>query len=389
MAAMKLVDDVYWVGAIDFNLRNFHGYATPRGSSYNAYLVKGQKKTALIDTVKYAFTDELVERIKSVMDPKDIDLIVCNHVEMDHSSAIPELLTLNPNLEIYASKKGEAGLKDHYGDQMSMKVVAEGDTLDLGGKTLQFFPVPLVHWPDSMMTYLAEDKILFPNDAFGQHFAFSKLWDDENDKGIILSEAKTYYANIVMPYGKQVQKALKSLESLKVDMIAPSHGVLWRKHIDEIVQNYGSWSAGQIKKQAVIVYDSMWGSTEKMATWIRLQLDAKGIPSVQRNLTVCENSDVITDLLESEFVFVGTPNLNTQMLPNVASFLTYVKGLKPQNKKAMVFGSYGWGTQSVKQVLQDLESMGWDVDAEPLTQKYLPTEDTHKEIAARIEQFLN
>ena len=317
--AVKVKPDVYWVGGIDWNERNFHGYTTDRGSTYNAYLIMDEQVT-LIDTCKPAFAGELIERISEVVDPACIEHVIVNHVEQDHSGAVPAISYLAPRAKIYASgPHGVNGLTAHYGDRGYVPVKT-GDTLRIGKRTLSFTQTMMVHWPDNMATYSEYDRILFSNDAFGQHFASSKHFDDEVGLPEVLAQAKKYYANIVMPYSRHVQKALKSFEGCEVDMIAPSHGVIWRSHVAEILGEYGRWSSLAPDDSAIVVYDSMWHTTEDMALEIVEAFIECGVPTRLFDLKANHISDIMTDLLSAKFVAVGSPTLNNGMMPTVAAF---------------------------------------------------------------------
>ncbi|OGS40616.1 MAG: MBL fold metallo-hydrolase [Euryarchaeota archaeon RBG_13_31_8] len=375
----KIKPDVYWVGAIDWDIKNFHGYIIPRGTTYNSYLIM-DKKITLVDTVKHYKFDEMITRIKEITDPKKIDYVVSNHVEMDHSGSIPKLLDIIPNAKVITSAKGEKGLKRHYKKDYNFQVVNSGDTLNIGKKTLHFVHIPMVHWPDSMVTYIPSDKLLMPNDAFGQHIASSERFDDEIEWGILKEEAAKYYANIVMPYGDQVKKALDSLSSLDIDMIAPSHGVIWRKNISKILQEYKIWANFETEKRALIVYDSMWGSTEKLAYKLMEGLMEIGIPVAIRNLKNTNISDIITDVLTSKLICLGSPTLNNGMMPTMSGFLTYMVGLRPRNRIGFVFGSYGWGGQAVGQIRKAIEDLSWDFPAENLNINYIPDEKEFEEM---------
>ena len=280
---VKLTPEIYWVGGIDWDIRNFHGYSTNRGTTYNSYLIK-DKKITLIDTVKHYLFDEMISRIKEIIDPKKIDYIISNHVEMDHSGSLPKIHDIAPNAEIITSTRGEKGLNKHYKKNIDYKVVKSGETIEIGKRTLHFVHIPMVHWPDSMVTYSPYDKILFPNDAFGQHIASSERFDNQIDWGILKEEAAKYYANIVMPYGNQVKKALDSLTSLKIEMMAPSHGIIWKKKIPDILKEYKKWANYRTEKKALIVYDTMWKSTEKLAYKLSEGLEEIHIPTTIRNL---------------------------------------------------------------------------------------------------------
>ncbi|MBF0431982.1 MAG: FprA family A-type flavoprotein [Fibrobacteria bacterium] len=387
MKAKKIKEGIYWVGAVDWDLRNFHGYLTQRGSTYNAYLIVDEKIT-LVDSVKANKTDEMLARIRDVIDPAKIDYVVCNHVEMDHSGSIPAVLALAPGAEVIASPKGVEGLKAHFNQPWSYKQVNSGDNLSLGKRTLTFVATPMVHWPDNMVAYLVEDKILFSNDAFGQHYASSGLFDDENPHDIVMHEARKYYANIVLPYSKQVTKALKILGGLEIECIACSHGVLWRKHISEIIKQYQAWSSNVTATKAVIVYDTMWNSTEMMAYAIQDAFEEKGYVTVMCNLQNVHISDIMTEIIDAEYVCAGSPTLNRTLMPSVAGFLTYLKGLSPQGRKAIAFGSYGWGGQSIKDVEKYLLDSNMEVKGS-YKFKYIPGNNDLKEIKSQVKEQIN
>ncbi|RLF53232.1 MAG: FprA family A-type flavoprotein [Thermoplasmata archaeon] len=374
MNKVEIKPDIYWVGGIDWDIRNFHGYSTNRGTTYNAYLII-DKKITLVDTVKHYLYDEMMDRIKAVIDPSKIDYIVSNHVEMDHSGSLPRLLEIVKNAKVITSTRGEKGLLRHYKKNLNLKVVESGDTISIGKRTLHFVHIPMVHWPDSMVTYIPSDKLLLPNDAFGQHIASSERFDDEIEWGILKEEAAKYYANIVMPFGDQVKKALDVVSTLEIDMIAPGHGIIWRSHIPEILKEYKRWANYESTGRAVIIYDSMWGSTEKIAKKLAEGIAEVGIPVNIRNLKTCHISDVITDVQDSKLVLIGSPTLNNGMLPSVGGFLTYLKGLKPRNRVGFVFGSYGWGGQAVKEIQKILESLSWDLPFDSVNINYIPDED--------------
>jgi len=340
MKAVSIKEGIYWVGGIDWNLRSFHGYSTQRGSTYNAYLIVDEKIT-LIDTVKGYLADEMISRISSIIDPSSIDYIVSNHVEMDHSGALPRMMEIAKNATIITCASGEKGLRAHYKKDWSFKVVKSGDKLELGKRSLEFLLTPMVHWPDNMVCYMPQEKILFSNDSFGQHLASSERFDDEYPIDIVMEEARKYYANIVLPYGMQVQKELEAAKGLDIEMIATSHGMIWRKHIPEIVSLYADWASNRTSKKAVIVYDSMWKSTEAMASRIKSAFEEKGYVIRFLHLEHNHISDVMTEIMDAEYICVGSPTLNNNMLPTVAAFLAYMKGLAPKGRKAIAFGSFG------------------------------------------------
>ncbi len=385
---VELKKGIYWVGAVDWGIRDFHGYSTHQGSSYNAYLVMGEK-TALVDTVKAPFFEEMMERIKEVVPPEKIDYLIVNHVEMDHSGSLPLFKEAFPNVEVLCSPRAEGELKLHYGGTIPLKVVKTGDTLELGGKTLTFVEVPMVHWPDSMVTYVKEDKVLLPNDAFGQHIASTERFDDELGWDALRPDAEKYYANIVMPYGPQVLKALEALRGIEIEVIGPSHGVIWRKYIPEIVTTYEKWARGETEKKALIVYDTMWGSTERMAKAIGRGLVEEGVPIKMYRLGVSDKSDIVKELLEARGLALGSPTLNNGVFPSVAEFSCYIKGLRPTGRIAAVFGSYGWGKgATTKALAADLKAAGMEV-MEDLQVQFVPDGDAlnHcEELGRRLAQ---
>ena len=360
MKAVMLKEGVYWVGAIDWIVRNFHGYTTNRGATYNAYLIIDEK-IALIDTVKAPFSAELIARVSDIIDPAKIDYIISNHVEMDHSGALPAVLGYCPNAKIVTSAPhGVKGLTMHYGEY-DYQTVKGGDTLKLGKRNLAFVPTPMLHWPDNMVTYCPEEKLLFSNDAFGQHYASTMRFDDQVSLDIIMEESKKYFANIVMPYWKQAKAATDLVSGLELDMIAPSHGVVWRSHITDILAAYNNWGTNQPQQQALVVFDSMWKSTEVVAKVIAEAFSEKGIAVNYYDLKTTHISDIVPHVLDSQYIAVGSPTLNNNMLPTVAAFLCYLKGLSPKGRQAFAFGSYGWSGQSIAQVEEELIKCGFDI----------------------------
>lgn len=380
LRATEIKPDVYWVGGIDWTERNFHGYTTDRGSTYNAYLILDEKIT-LIDTCKPPFADELLERIADVIDPAKIDYVISNHVEQDHSGAIPAIMAAAPNAKIVTSDPhGLKGLKAHYGEAYEYIPIKTGDTLNIGKRTLTFAATMMVHWPDNMVTYSAFDKILFSNDAFGQHYASSRRFDDEVGLPEVLDQAKKYYANIVMPYSRHVVKALGALGGLDFDMIAPSHGIIWRSHVADILDIYQKWSSLVPDEYAIVVYDSMWHTTEAMAQQILEAFIEAGIPARLFDLKVDHISDIMTEVLSARYIAVGSPTLNNGMMPTVASFLWYLKGLSPKDRIGIPFGSYGWGQNGPQEVAEVLEKCGFTQDFGILTHQWTEDEDSLSEL---------
>ncbi|MBU2103230.1 MAG: FprA family A-type flavoprotein [Candidatus Omnitrophota bacterium] len=378
--------NIHWVGAIDWDLRNFHGYSTPFGSTYNAYLILDEQPT-LVDTVKHYCYDEMVSRIKQIIDPAKIRYIISNHTEMDHSGSIGKLLAICPAAEVVCSLKGHEGLTKHFQNagagNWKFKVVGSGDTLMIGSRALEFFLMPMVHWPDSMATYSRSDKVLLPNDAFGQHYASSQRFVDEVGLEFALTEAQKYYANIVLPYGGQVVRALEALGKLPVEVIAPSHGLIWRREqdISQILTRYRSWAHYEAGSQAVIVYDTMWHSTEVLARDLYDALGNEGIPARLCNLQVTHISDIMAQVLASGALLVGSPILNGRILPSMAAFLTYLRGLKPKNRVGFTFGSYGWAPAGFREMEDALKDSGITLVKEGVYVNYVPDQAARAQMA--------
>ena len=386
--AIEISPKVWWVGGIDWNERLFHGYTTERGITYNAYLIMDEKIT-LIDTCKATFADELVQRISQVVDPAKIDVVITNHVEMDHSGSLPVIHKIAPNAEIYASAgAGVNELRAHFGIEATP--VKTGDTLCIGERTLSFVTTPMVHWPDNMVTYSDVDKILFSNDAFGQHFATTKRFDDENDMCEVMKQAKKYYANIVWPYGMQAGRALAAVKGLELKMIAPSHGCIWRSHIDEIIAKYEEWTTYQTQEKAVVVFDSMWHSTESMAREICDAFIAEGVSAQLIDVKSTHISDIMLYMCDAKYVAVGSPTLNSNMLPTVASFLTYMRGLSPKNEQriGLAFGSYGWAPLGPKQVYAELENAKFQLPVPVVAQQWVPSEENLAELQGPVRKMI-
>lgn len=384
MKPVELRPGLYSVGAVDWNVRNFHGYSTSRGSSYNAFLIVDEK-IALIDTVKAPFTAVLLKNISAVIPPEKIDYIICNHAEPDHSGALPAVAAAAKNAEILASApSGVKNLTAHYGD-LGIRGVKAGETLSLGKRSLVFTPTTMVHWPDNMVTYCPEEKLLFSNDAFGQHFASNRLFDDQNDLDAVMAEADKYYANIVLPYGAQARKAMEAVRGLELEMIAPAHGIVWRSHAADILSRYAVYTSDMPQERAVVVYDSMWGSTEKMATAIVDGFAAAGVPARLYDLKANHISDIMTEVMKAAYIVVGSPTLNNGMMPTVAAFLCYMKGLAPKNKKAFAFGSYGWGGQSIALVNAELEACKFQIVLEPQRIAFVPAPEALTALTASVK----
>jgi anaerobic nitric oxide reductase flavorubredoxin len=372
---VKVLENIFWVGAVDWNARNFHGftYSTHRGTTYNAYLIVDEK-TALVDSVYGPFAGEMIERIREIVDPSDIDYVVANHVETDHSGAISEILKLAPKAKVIGTAKCKEGLQKHYFGNWDFQVVKTGDEIRLGERSLRFIEAPMLHWPDSMFTYIEKGALLLPNDAFGQHLATSKRFDDEVDEKILMEEASKYYANILWPFSLLVIRKIEEIQKLglKIKMIAPSHGIIWRSNPTKIVEAYLRWAKGEAGNKVLVVYDTMWGSTEKMAKAMIEGISSEGVEVMLFRIPVSDRGDIIKELLEAKGILIGSSTINSGVLPTVAPFLEEMQGLRPRNKIAAAFGSYGWGGGAVKTIEEKLERAGMEIVAPALTFKWVP-----------------
>ena len=387
MISYKISEGIYWVGAIDWHLRSFHGYSTDKGTTYNAYLIIDEKIT-LIDNVKAEFSDEMITRIKSVIDLSEIDVIISNHGEPDHSGSLPHIVKLAPKAKVYSSAPNGVKILNAIYGELPIVPVKTGDTLSIGRRTLQFIQAPMVHWPDNMVTYIPEDKILFSNDIFGQHYATGKLFDSGNDLPTILHEAKKYYANIVLPYTRQANKFSDAITGFDIEIIATSHGVIWKDHIEEILALYDDLLSVKKKEKAIIVFDSMWGNTHQMAHVIAESFMEKDVEVRLYNVNNTEASDIITEIVDAKYIAIGSSTFNNTMLAPIAGFLYYIRGLAPVNLQYIAFGSYGWGGQSVKQIAEILDSMDLKPLIEPVRMLYNPTEEGLKKLKQDIYQAL-
>lgn len=393
-SAIKLTDNVYWVGAIDWTIRDFHGYTTPHGSTYNAYLVMADHIT-LIDTVKAPFKDEMLSRIQSVVDPSKIKYIISNHSEMDHSGCLSEVIDLIQPEKVFASTVGVKTLKELFHDQHDILPVKDGEKLSLGNMELTFMETRMIHWPDSMFTYLAKDELLFSQDAFGMHLATLERFADEIPASTLEYEGATYYANIVLPYSPIVLKTLDKVAAsgMKIKVIAPDHGPVWRKDIRWIIDLYKKWASQKPTAKAVVVYATMWHSTEKMARAISEALAQAGVKVKLLSMNETHRSEVIYEVLDAGALIVGSPTLNNNILPQMADVMTYLKGLKPANLIGAAFGSFGWSGESVKHLETMLREMKVEIAAEAVAVKNVPDGDVlrkchemGKAIAAQLKK---
>ncbi len=378
-------DGVKWVGVVDQDMKKFHGeeLSIPFGTSYNSYLVRGEK-TALIDTVIRAFSEEWVERLKEEIDLKKIDYVIMNHSEPDHSGSLIQLIKEIPDVPIYCTQIGKEIIESYYGkNRFNFNIVKTGDSLSLGNKTLHFVEMKMLHWPDSMMTYLEEDKILFSNDAFGQHYGANELFNDISDQEVLWYEALKYYACIITPYSRVLKKKLEEVEAMNLDigMICPSHGVIWRENPAQIIKKYSEWCDNYKESQIVIAYDTMWESTRKMAEGI-----ADGIRQVKPNIKIklyntAKNSenDVLTEIFRSQGFLLGSSTINSGILPSVAALLEGIKGLNFQDKRVSTFGSYGWNPKSIAILNEELSKTKLELIGEGLKVKWNLDEDDREE----------
>jgi flavorubredoxin len=381
MRKTELAKGIYSVGAIDWDVRDFHGYSTYKGTTYNAFLIVDEKVT-LLDTVKRSHMDELLRNIRAIIDPAKIDYLVVNHVEMDHSGSLPEMMDIIKPEKLFCSPMGKKALIDHFHrEDWPYEVVKSGTEVSLGKRTIQFIETRMLHWPDSMFTYLKEDGILFSSDAFGQHFATGELFDDEADLSEVMRESAKYYANILYLYAPLIRKLLVAVGEMNLDikMIAPDHGVVWRTHQNKILEAYDKWSRNEADKKVLVIYDSMWHSTEKMAHAIGAGLKDVGASTNMVNLKVHHRSDVMTQVLGAKAIILGCPTLNNGLLPRMAGFLMYMRGLKPANKFGASFGSFGWSGEAVKLMNTALEEMKIEVIEDGLRLKYVPDDSKLEE----------
>ncbi len=373
----QLKPGIDWVGYLDWNIRDFHSYDTQRGATYNAYLIRDEK-TALIDTVKAPYAEFLLRNVREKTSLDKIDYVVCNHSELDHAGALPEVLRHLPNATLLCNAKCKEVLGTFFDiSNWKIQVVAPGENVSLGSRSLAFVNTPMVHWPESMFTYIPEEKLLFSMDAFGQHLATTARFDDEWSLEHVLWEAKTYYANIVTPYGRQVIKTLETAATLPIEMIAPAHGLIWRKHLGNILASYGDWAAGRYHKKMLILFDTMWESTQIMAEEI-LRAAQEVSPDVDVHLMHVRKTSltrIATEMLDAATVAIGTSTLNMQMMPQIAATITYLKGLKFREKSTFAFGSSGWGVGGPEQVHKSFEELKWSVIADPIRAKNRPTDD--------------
>ncbi len=372
-SAVRVSEHVWWVGAVDWALRDFHGYATQRGSTYNAYLVMGECPI-LIDTVKAGFKDEMLARVASVVNPDEIEVVISHHSEMDHSGSLPQIMDLIKPDKVYASQMGLKDLAAQFHGLGQVTPVKDGETLKLGGLTFTFLETRMLHWPDSMISYLHEDELVFSQDGFGMHLATPKLFADENDPAVLLEEGKRYYANILMPYSPLILKLLDRIKTLGISIktIAPDHGPVWRKDLGTLLGRYAKWANQKPENRAVVAYDSMWQSTALMARTIADGLRDGGADVAVMPMNCMTRADVITDVLCAGAFLVGSPTINNTIFPTLADMLAYVRGLKPKNLIGASFGSYGWSGEACAQLENRLKDMGVEIVLPALRYQFVP-----------------
>jgi flavorubredoxin len=400
MNAVELKKGVYWVGAIDWAVRDFHGYATPHGTSYNNYLIL-DKEITLIDTVKYDFSEMTIKNIRSVTDPSEIRHVVVNHIENDHVTSLNKIMELAPQATIHITAKGEKGLTRFFDlSKWNIRIVKTGDTLTIGDRTLLFIETPMLHWPDSMMTYVREDKMLFSQDGFGQHLASASRFDDEfvtcESMAALEDAVVDYYANILMPFGNIVKTKIADLQKLGLDIktIAPDHGIIWRANPQKILQMYLDMANGKANLSVSIIYDTMWQSTAHMAHPIMQGVKDEGVECKIIKLRATPMSVAIKEFWKSRGCLIGTPTLNNIMYPSVAEFLTHLRGLRPKNRIVGAFGSYGWGGGAVKEAYEEFKRMGLESFDGGVQVLYRPSAedesrcyDFGREFAKRVKEY--
>jgi len=381
MKPVEIKKGIYWVGVVDWNMRSFHGhtYTTKRGTTYNAYLIVDEK-IALVDTVYGPFAAELADKISQIVPIDKIDYIIANHVETDHSGAMPHIMKLCPKAKVYGTQKCKEGLyKNYYGD-WDFQTVKTGDTLKLGKRTLTFIEAPMIHWPDSMFTYCPEEELLLPNDAFGQHYATNQRFDDEVDECALMDEAVKYYANILWPLGSLILRKIEDVQKMGVPikMIAPSHGIIWRKDPMKIVNAYVNWAKNTVKPKIVIAYETMWGSTEKMARAMMEGITDSGVEAKLFNVAESDRTEVIKEMLDAKGFLIGSSTHDNGMLPEMAGFMDFLKGLKPKGRLVSAFGSYGWAGGAVALLEKALKESGLEMAQPSISAKFVPDKNETK-----------
>jgi len=386
-ASKRLTEKVTWVGKVDWELEKFHGdeLSTTRGSSYNSYLIQDEK-VVLIDTVWLPYDKEFVRNLKDEIDLKKIDYIIVQHAEIDHSGALPELMREIPDTPIYCTNNGKKIIQGHHHADWNFVTVKTGDTLNIGESTLTFVEAPMLHWPDTMFTYMSGENILFSNDAFGQHYATETLYNDRADNCELYEEALKYYANILTPFSALVTKKINEVLSfeLPVNMICTSHGVIWRDNPAQIIEQYLKWADNYQENQITIVYDTMWQSTRLMAESIAygIQLEDPTVTVKIQNVAKQDKNDIVSEIFKSKAILAGSATVNNRYLSGMGALLEMIKGLKFKNKKAAAFGSYGWSGEGNKLLTEDLKEAGFEIVNDGHRTLWVPDDE---ELAACVE----
>ena len=382
---VRIAENVYWVGAVDWQVRNFHGhtYHTHRGTSYNAYLVVDDK-IALVDTVMSGYEEDMLREIGDIVDPARIDYVIANHAELDHSGAIPVVLDRAPQAILVHSKRGEDSFGKYFQDGWKRQVVGSGDTIQLGHKTLAFLEAPMLHWPDSMFTYIPEDRLLLPNDAFGQHLASTERFADEVDPAVLWDEVRKYFGNILVPFSKLILRKVAEVQKmgLEIDVIAPSHGVAWREDALQIVEQYVRWSQGETKPTALVVYETMWGSTAEIARAVLQGITEAGVAGQIFAVPEADHTTVVGALLDARGIVVGSATHNRRPLLNISALVEDLIGLRPVNKIGAAFGSHGWGGGAVALLEKRLVESGIEVVQEGLALAWRPSPEEREQAVA-------
>jgi len=374
MKAVEIAQGIYNVGVIDWNIRDFHGYSTEYGTTYNAFLIVDEK-VVLIDTVKNEFTDQMLARIAEVVEPKKIDMVISNHSEMDHSGGLARIMHyIGKDKPVYCSKMGRKNLVQHFGSRMNLQAVENGQEINIGSRTLTFLETRMLHWPDSMFTYARQDQVLFSSDAFGQHYAGYEMFDDAIDETVIMGHAKKYFANILLLYAPKILKLAETITEmgLQIKIICPDHGIIWRKDPGKIIDAYVEWSKQEPARKALVIYDTMWQSTRLMAEAIADGIAETGVAVKPIRVRSSHRSEIMTEVLDAKAIVMGSPTLNNGLFPSLSDILTYMKGLRPKNKLGAAFGSYGWSGESVKLLHEALSAMDFEMMDEGLKIQYVP-----------------
>ena len=398
MNPVEIKKGIFWVGAVDSNVRDFHGYIVPKGTTYNNYFIK-DKELCLVDTVKYDFCSETLSRISKIADLKEVKTIVINHVEPDHAGSIDRVMQIAKKAKIYTTKRGEEGLKAHFeeAEKWDFEVVKTGDEISIGKRTLRFIETPMLHWPESMVTYIPEEKLLFSQDIFGMHFANFELFDDFFDESLLEDMAIDYYANILMPFGRLIKAKVEEIKKIcreGIEIIAPDHGIIWRKNPDFPLKIYSDLAIGKAELGVCVIYDSMWGSTTRMARAIIEGILSEELRVKEIKLRTTPLSQAIKEFWKYRASLIGTPTLNNQTFTTVAAFMHALKGLRPSNRIVGAFGSYGWGRGGVKEVIESFKSMrlelfepGLEINYRPKSNDYKTCFEFGKSFAIKVKEY--